>query len=155
MDLVLLLANPWVALAGVGVVTLSAMGIALARLLAAGDHDGPDDSGTEAVMGTVAVDAEEVEGVLTDLEQIARTVHVVVEVDGSVVVEGIPATVPADLREVVARIAADAAIRHMQRTLRVRPTPSRDDRRLFTKAAREAMLAEARRRMNGPEQQAA
>ena len=38
----------------------------------------------------------------------------------------------------------------MERTLRVRPTPSRDDRRLFTKAAREALIAEARRRRNEP-----
>ena len=69
--------------------------------------------------------------------------------------EGIPATVPADLREVVARIAADAAVRHMQRTLRVRPTPSRDDRRLWSKVAREALVAEAKRRRQGAEQQAA
>jgi hypothetical protein len=155
MDLVIAATNPWVALAAVGVVTLSAMGIALARLLAAGSDNGPDGDGTEAVMGTVAADAEDVEGVLTDLEEIARHVHVTVDVDGSVVVEGIPTTVPEDLREVVARIAANAAIRHMQRTLRVRPTPSRDDRRLFTKAAREALVAEAKRRRNEPESKAA
>ena len=87
---------------------------------------------------------------LTDLAEIARTVHVVVDTDGSVVVEGIPASVPEELREVVARIAADGAVTHMQRTLRVRPTPSRDDRRLWTKAAREALVAEARRRKSGP-----
>jgi hypothetical protein len=155
MDLVIAATNPWLALAAVGVVTLSAMGIALARLMAAGDHDGPDDGGTEAVPSAVQADAEDVEGVLTDLEQIARTVHVVVQTDGSVVVEGIPTTVPEDLREVVARIAADAAVKHMQRTLRVRPIPSRDDRRPFTKAAREALVAEAKRRKAGTEQQAA
>ena len=70
------------------------------------------------------------------------------------VVEGIPATVPADLREIVARIADDAAVQHMQRTLRVRPTPSSDDKRLFTKAAMEALIAEARWR-NDPGRQAA
>jgi hypothetical protein len=155
MDLLVAATNPWIALAAVGVVTLSAMGIALARLLAAGNDNGPDDGGTEAVMGTVQADAEEVEGVLTDLEQIAHTVHVVVDVDGSVLVEGIPASVHEDLREVVARIAGDAAVRHMQRTLRVRPTPSRDDRRLWTKAAREALIAESRRRRDGEEQEAA
>ena len=49
-----MLTNPWIALGGVGVVTLAAMGIALARLLAAGsDDDGPDDDGTEATAGTV------------------------------------------------------------------------------------------------------
>lgn len=81
--------------------------------------------------------------------------HVVVETDGSVVVEGIPATVPEDLRDVVARVAADAAVRHVERPFRVRPTPSMDGRRLFTKAAREALVAEARRRRHGPEQEAA
>lgn len=65
---------------------------------------------------------------LTDLEQIARTVHVVMDTDGSVVVEGIPATVPEELRQVVAQIAADAAIGHVERTLKVRTTPSRSDR---------------------------
>ena len=106
-------------------------------------------------MGTVAADARDVARVLTDLAEIARTVHVVVQTDGSVVVEGIPASVPEELREVVAQIAADAAVRHMERTLRVRPTPSRSDRRLFTKAAREALIAEAKRRRHGRVQQAA
>ena len=106
-------------------------------------------------MGTVAADAEGVEGVLNEVEQIARTVHVTVDVDGSVVAKGVLTTVPEDLREVVARIAADAAVRHMQRTLRVQPTPSRDDRRLFTKVARAALVAEARRRRHEQEQQAA
>ena len=52
-------------------------------------------------------------------------------------------------------IAADAAIGRMQRTLRVRPAPSRDDRRLFTQAARQALIAEAKRRRNEQEPQAA
>ena len=52
---------------------------------------------------------------------------------------------PEQLRGHVARIATDAAVARMRRTLRARPTPSRDDRRLFTKAAREAVAAEARR----------
>jgi hypothetical protein len=155
MDAVILLTNPWIALAGVGVVTLSAMGIALARLLAATNDRGPDDGGSNAVTHIVAADVEDVDDVLTDLAEIAKSVHLVVQTDGSVVVEGIPATVPEDLPELVARIAADAAVKHMQRTLRVRPTPSRDDRRLFTKAAREALIAEARRRRHEQEQHAA
>ena len=146
MDAVILLTNPWVALGGVAAVTVAAMAVALARLLAA-SGDGPDDCGASMTSDVAAVDVEDV---LTDLEQIARSVHVVVEADGSVVVEGIPAAVPEQLREVVARIAADAAVAHIERTLRVRPTPSRDDRRLWTKAAREALIAEARRRKHGP-----
>jgi hypothetical protein len=66
--------------------------------------------------------------------------------------QAFPASVPEDLPEFVARIAA---VKHLQRTLRVRPTPSRDDRRLFTKAAREALIREVRRRKAGEEQQAA
>lgn len=150
MELVIAATNPWVALAGVGTVTLAAMGIALARLLAA-NSNGPDDGSDQLAD---AGDAE-VEDVLTDLAEIAKTVHVVIATDGSVLVEGIPASVPAGLREVVARIAADAAIHHVERTLKVRSTPSRDDRRLWTKAAREALIAEAQRPRNWPEQQAA
>jgi hypothetical protein len=153
MDAIILLTNPWVALGGVAAVTLAAMGIALARLLAAGNDDGPDDGDGEAMPAAEGVEA--VDAVLTDLAEIAKSVHVVVEVDGSVTVQDIPAAVPADLREVVARIAADAAVTHMQRTLRVRPTPSRDDRRLLTKAAREALIAEAKRRQHRPEAAAA
>jgi len=44
MDAIVLLTNPWAALAGVGVATAVAMTIALARLLAAGSDDGPDDA---------------------------------------------------------------------------------------------------------------
>jgi hypothetical protein len=172
MDLVVAATNPWVALAGVGVVTVGAMGIALARLMSARpgtDEDPEDDTGPDdtppsggvtapAVTRPTVDPAEseaEVEDILTDLAEIAKTVQVVIDTDGSVVVEGIPTSVPGDLREVVAQIAADGAIRHVERTLRVRPTPSRDDRRLFTKAAREALVSEARRRKEGPEQQAA
>ena len=75
MDLVIAATNPWVALAGVGVVTLAAMGIALARLLAAGIDDGPDDGGAQPVSGAAAA---AVGDVLTDLAEIAKTVHVVI-----------------------------------------------------------------------------
>ena len=176
MDLVVAITNPWIALAGVGVVTVGAMGIALARLMWARpdvEEDVEEDNGPSDTPPSGGVPAEpvhavspeptvaatvpeaEVDNVLTDLAEIARTVNVVITTDGSVLVEGIPATVPEELREVVAQIAADAAIRHVERTLRVRPTPSRADRRLFTKAAREALIAEARRRKARPEQQAA
>ena len=84
--------------------------------------------------------------VLTDLTVIAGKVNVEIQRDGSVVVTGIPDTVPEDLGQVVAEIALDAAMRQIRRTLPVRPVPSRDDRRLFTKAARDAVRAEAARR---------
>ena len=44
------------------------------------------------------------------------------------------------------RSPSTAALRQLRRTLRLRPTPNRDDRRLFTKAARDAIRAEAHRR---------
>ena len=73
-------------------------------------------------------------------------VNVEIQRDGSVVVTGIPDSVPADLGQAVAEIALDAAMQHIHRTLPVRPNPSRDDRRLFTKTARDAIRAEAQRR---------
>jgi hypothetical protein len=172
MDLVMAVTNPWITLAGVGVVTVGAMGIALARLMSARsdveghvhDVNAPDDTppNGDAPPGSVqpaqAAPTKEsvaVDDVLTDMAEIAKWVHVVIATDGSVTVEGIPGTVPPELREVVARVAADTAIGHVERTLRVRPTPSRSDRRLFTKAAREALVAQAKRRKHGPEQQAA
>ena len=74
-----------------------------------------------------------------DWHQLATTVTVDLSPDGSVTVNGIPDWVPAHLREDVAHIAADAAIRQMRRTLKLRSTPNRDDRRLFTKVARQAL----------------
>jgi hypothetical protein len=66
------------------------------------------------------------------------------------VVTGIPDAVPEDLGQVVAEIALDAAMRQVRRTLPVRPVPSRDDRRLFAKAARDAVRAEAERHKGHP-----
>jgi hypothetical protein len=74
-----------------------------------------------------------------DWHQLAATVTVDISPDGSVTVNGIPDWVPEHLREDVAHIAADAAIRQMRRTLKLRTTPNRDDRRLFTKVARQAL----------------
>ena len=41
--------------------------------------------------------------------------------------------------QIVAPVATAAALKHWRRTVKSRPTPSRDDRRLFTKAAKEAV----------------
>jgi hypothetical protein len=125
---------------------LIAMGVAAARL--AREVRQPEPPTVTAAAASVPVDegsdAEIV--VLTDLAVIAGKVNVEVQRDGSVVVTGIPDTVPPDLGQVVAEIALDAAMRQIRRTLPVRPVPSRDDRRLFTKAARDAIRAEAARR---------
>jgi hypothetical protein len=84
--------------------------------------------------------------VRTDETVIAAKVNVEIQRDGSVVVTGILDTVPEDLGQVVAEIALEAAMRHIRRTLPVRPVPSSDDRRVLTKAARDAIRAEAQRR---------
>ncbi len=73
--------------------------------------------------------------------------------DGSVVVHGIPKSIATEYGEVIAQIATDAALKHWRRTRTSRPTPSRDDRRLFTKAAKEALRKHAAERQpdtNGP-----
>jgi hypothetical protein len=67
--------------------------------------------------------------ILTDLSIIAGKVNVEIQRDGSVLVTGIPDTVPEDLGQAVAEIALDAAMRQVRRTPPVRPNPSRDDRR--------------------------
>jgi hypothetical protein len=51
--------------------------------------------------------------------------------------------VPREYGEVIARIATDAALKHWARTHTSRPCPSRDDRRLFSKAAEEPLRKHA------------
>lgn len=81
-----------------------------------------------------------------DWASIADGIRVEITANGSVVVHGLPQGMPPHLRDRVAGIAADAAITQLRRTVKHRPTPSRDDRRLFTKVAREALRSHARRR---------
>lgn len=117
------------------------------------EPEGPQ--GTDGVDEPEVVEAteepEEIEVVLAEIvepedelaeldwHELAATVTVDLSPDGSVTVNGIPDWVPEHLREDVAHIAADAAIRQMRRTLKLRTTPNRDDRRLFTKVARQAL----------------
>lgn len=148
--------NPTRALLFVAGTALAAAVVALAQLLRrsarqpqaqaqaqAKASDAPETTAETCQSDDAAPDEAQV---LTDLAVIARTVTVEVHRDGSITVSGIPDTVPADLGQVVAEIAVDAALRQLRRTLRLRPTPNRDDRRLFTKAARDAIRAEAARR---------
>lgn len=81
-----------------------------------------------------------------DLDAVANTLHVEVATDGSVLVHGIPDDLPEDTALEVAHIAADAATSRLRKILIHRPQPNRDDRRLLTKTAREAVRLEARRR---------
>lgn len=80
-----------------------------------------------------------------DLERIAAQVNVEVTPDGSVLVHGIPTELPEEIGHQVAKIAADAATARLEKVLLHRPVPNRDDRRLLTKCAREAVRAGGRR----------
>lgn len=133
--------NAWMSLAMVALSTLGAMGLALLRLLNAGktaetgpDDDGPDDpaAASDWTRWQASIDEQA-------LDSLVNGLHVSVAPDGSVSVSGIPEWVPANLRNHLAKVAADAALKQWERTIRKRPNPSRDDRRLFTKAARDAV----------------
>ncbi len=130
--------------------TATALGVALLRLLRTPNAPRPTHAAAAAAAvpvtlvpdGTTPDEAR----VLTDLGLIAATVHVQIQPDGSVTVTGIPDTVPPDLGHAIAEIALEAATRQLERTLRIRRTPNRDDRRVLTKVARDAIRAEAARR---------
>ena len=79
-----------------------------------------------------------------DWDAVAASVRIEITNDGSVVVRGIPNSIPTEYGEVIAKIATEAALRHWNRTRVSRPCPSRDDRRLFSKAAKEAVRNHAR-----------
>jgi hypothetical protein len=74
-----------------------------------------------------------------NLEEIAAQEQVEVAADGSVLVHGIPGDLPEDVGLEVAHIAADAATARLEKILMHRPVLTRDDRRLITNAAREAV----------------
>lgn len=80
-----------------------------------------------------------------DWDAVAASVRIEIARDGSVTVAGIPNTVPHEYGQIIAQVATAAALQHWRRTVKSRPTPSRDDRRLFTKAAKEAVRELARR----------
>lgn len=141
LNLVRGVTNPWISLAVVVLSTAAAMGLAFLRLLNAGKPrtQGPDDQGPDDP--AVASDWHRWQGSIDEeaLESLVSGLHVSVAPDGSVSVSGIPDWVPANLRSHLAKVAADAALKQWERTIRTRPNPNRDDRRLFTKAARDAV----------------
>ncbi len=137
--------DPWRTLALVGAVAGAAMGIALARLIhtVRPDEDGPEPptpaAGKKPVQPAPEPQARPTVVPAIDFDKIAASVTMEITNDGSVVVHGIPEDVPREYGEVIAQIATEAALKHWRRTRTSRPTPSRDDRRLFTKAAKEAL----------------
>lgn len=142
-DVVLAITNPAKAVAIVAGVFVAACVMAFVRLLST---DGPE-SPVPAAMAPVSpvqptsMDAPAASDV--DLRAVAAKLTVDVAPDGSVTVNGIPADLPEDEAQRIAEIAADAAVKQLRRILPVRPTPSRDDRRLLTKVAREAVRGRA------------
>ena len=141
--------NPWRTLALVGAAGVAAMLIALARLIhSTQDDESPDPEPPAAAMGTrpVAVAPEPTPAPMPviDWDAVAASVRVEITNDGSVLVRGIPNSIPTEYGEVIAQIATEAALKHWRRTRTSRPCPSRDDRRLFTKAAKEAVRSYAR-----------
>lgn len=173
--------NPWLSLAAVVMAAVVAMGVSAVRLFGAAiqrPHSSVADTSTPAnnaeQESTATEEAEEQARTTTagdalvsdhgratvteatiDWEEVARSVSIEVTNDGSVVVHGIPSTVPEDQRETVAHVAAQAALQQWRRVKPARPTPSRDDRRLFTKVARDALKAHARTESGGSARQAA
>src|SRR5690606_3561298 len=150
MTVVVWTTDPWRTLALVGAVAGAAMGIALARLVRTSTVDEewePEPPSPAAGKQPIPRAAEQQPRPtmvrMLDFEKIAASVTIEITNDGSVVVHGIPADVPCEYGEIIARIATDAALKHWTRTRTSRPTPSRDDRRLFTKAAKEALRKHA------------
>ncbi len=82
---------------------------------------------------------------MSDMEAAVRQVRIEIRPDGSVAVHGIPDTVPSDVGQARADAAQEEAERHLLRILRIRQVPTRNDRRVVTRAAREAVAAEVRR----------
>jgi hypothetical protein len=141
--------DPWRTLALVGAVAGAAMSIALARLIhtVEPDDDEPEPptpaAGNKPVQPAPEPQPRPTVVPVLDFAKIAASVTIEITNDGSVVVHGIPDDVPREYGEVIAQVATDAALKHWRRTRTSRPTPSRDDRRLFTKAAKEALRKHA------------
>ena len=137
--------------AAAGAAILIALGRLIAGSGASGHPGGPDDdepsSASETpptpLPGPLGTVEDWVPGI--DWDAVAASVRIEIAPDGSVTVVGIPNSVPKEYGELIARVATAAALKHWRRTIKSRPTPSRDDRRLFTKAAKEAVRDLARR----------
>ena len=137
--------------AAAGAAILIALGRLIAGSGASGDAGGPDDGGPTCSAETRPMPLPErlttvddwVPGIAWDA--VAASVRIEIAPDGSVTVVGIPNTVPREYGQIIAQVATTAALQHGRRTVKSRPTPSGDDRRLFTKAAKEAVRDLARR----------
>lgn len=78
-----------------------------------------------------------------DFESLVAGLKVVIAVDGSIEVHGIPASLPPEEQQRIAQTAADAATEQLQRLVRRGRPISSADRRTVTKVAQAAVLADA------------
>ena len=145
--------DPWRTLALVGAAASAAMLTVLARLV---HSTQPIDDGPEwdPQPPTAAADKSPVRAApeprsavppIIDWNVVAASVRIEITSDGSVLVHGVLNSIPTEYGEVIAHIATEAALKHWRRTRTSRPCPSRDDRRLFTKAAKEAVRNHAQK----------
>ena len=144
-DVVLTITNPAKVVAIVAGVFVAACAVAFVRLLT---NDGPESPVPAAASPVTPLQPSNVAtppAPAVDLMAVAAKLSVDVAPDGSVTVHGIPADLPEEVARRVAEIASDAAVKQLRRILSARSTPSRDDRRLLNKVAKEAVRAEGQR----------
>lgn len=82
-----------------------------------------------------------------NFESLVASLKVVIAVDGSIEVHGIPAALPLEEQQRIAQTAADAATEQLQRLVRRGRPISAADRRTVTEAAQSAVLASVDRRV--------
>jgi hypothetical protein len=152
MSAVVWVTQPVTAVVLVGAAFVTAMAAAGAVLAAGADeHPEPDPHGgmdaasalRDAGTPTLQAGPEQRRTGKADMDGIAARLTVEVTPDGSVVVHGVPDDLPEDLALQVAHTAADAATERLRRILLQRPAPNRDDKRVLTKVAREAVRRSA------------
>jgi hypothetical protein len=143
--------QPATALILVTATFLTALAVAAARSWTARPSHHPDPDPTDPAAaatgdGTPRLIAEPRprDRAPINLDAVAAALHIEVTGEGSVVVHGIPDDLPEHVALQVAHTAADAATRRLGRILLHRTQPNRDDRRLLTKTAREAVRRHAR-----------
>jgi hypothetical protein len=145
MEAVLTLTNPARALMIVTGAFLAALGFAAYRLLDRPQPPTPDEparndgSLLDPATPDPMVENRTITEPIYDLDRIAASLNVEVTPDGSVLVHGVPTDLPEDVGLHVAHVAADAATARLEKVLLHRAAPNRDDRRLLTKVAREAV----------------
>ena len=139
MEAVIAVTNPFIALGVVAAVFVSAVLVAGMTLTCSTPED------PQPVKLTMNDEPHEMSPLSSwKLEEIAAKLRIEVTIDGSVIVHGIPTEIPVQEGERIAQIAAEAAVARLQKIWPLRQRLTRDDRRLITKIAREAVRGQAR-----------